>query len=92
MITPYFNSSKTLICKLVGAAIRKLRNATGKSLRIFAYENDISRSTLSCAEIGSHEVGLATIKKIAEGFDLSMPEFFHPIDKNIPSDFKIIDL
>lgn len=79
-------------CKLVGATIRKLRSDTGKSLRIFAYENDISRSTLSCVEIGSNEVGLTTLKKIAEGLGLSMHEFFFQIDKNIPSDFKIVDL
>lgn len=86
------NKHEQEYCKIVGATIRKLRNATGKSLRIFAYENDISRSTLSCVEIGSNEVGLVTLKKIAEGLDLSMPEFFYQIDKNIPSDFRIVDL
>ena len=69
-------------CKLVGATIRKLRSDTGKSLRIFAYENDISRSTLSCVEIGSNEVGLTTLKKIAEGLGLSMHEFFFQIDNS----------
>ena len=86
------NKQEQEYCKLVGATIRKLRNATGKSLRIFAYENDISRSTLSCVEIGSNEVGLVTLKKIAEGLDLSMQDFFYQIDKNMPPDFKIVDL
>lgn len=86
------NEREKEYCKLVGYAIRKLRNETGKSLRVFAYENDIPRSTLSCAEIGSNEVGLITLKKIAEGFDLSMPELFFKINQNIPTDFKIIDL
>ena len=80
------------IRKRLGICLKSLREQKGTSLNIFAYENDISRSTLSCAEIGSNEVGLATLKKIAEGLGLSMHEFFYQIDKNIPSDFKIVDL
>jgi transcriptional regulator with XRE-family HTH domain len=86
------NEREKEYCKLVGGAIRKLRTQTGKSLRIFAYENDIPVSTLSCIEIGNNEVGITTLKKIAEGLELSMSELFRQIHKDILPDFKIIDI
>ncbi|MBR1424292.1 helix-turn-helix transcriptional regulator [bacterium] len=79
-------------CKLVGQAIRNLRKQyTGKSLCIFAYENDIPRSTLGRIEIGQNEAQLVTLKKIAEAFGWSMSELFRHIENEIPKNFKIFD-
>lgn len=79
-------------CKLVGGAIRELRQeVSGKSLCLFAYENEIPRSTLSRIEIGENEAKLVTLKKIAEGFNWSLGELFINIEKKLPKDFKIFD-
>lgn len=79
-------------CKLVGKAIRELRiTKTGKSLCMFAYENEIPRSTLSRIEIGENEAQLVTLKKIAEAFGWSMTELFENIEKIIPENFHIFN-
>ena len=79
-------------CQLVGKAIRELRiKQTGKSLCMFAYENDIPRSTLSRIEIGENEAQLVTLKKIAEAFGWSMAELFENIEKNLPENFHIFN-
>ena len=79
-------------CEIIGQAIRKLRiEKTNKSLCMFAYENDVPRSTLSRIEKGTNEAQLVTLKKIAEGFGLSMAEFFEHLEKFLPENFKIFD-
>ncbi len=79
-------------CKLVGDAIRKIRiERTNKSSLLFAYENDIPKSTLSRIERGENEAQIVTLKKIAEGFGWSMAELFEHIEKNMPENFKIFD-
>lgn len=68
--------------KMIGSAIRKLRQKeAGKSVCIFAYENDIPRSTLSRIEIGQNEAQLLTLKKIADGFNLKLSELFRKIEE-----------
>lgn len=78
-------------CKLVGAAIRALRESGQKSVRLFAYENDIPQSTLSRIERGDNEAQLVTLKKIAEGFGWSLSELFLHIEEYLPEDFKIFE-
>ena len=79
-------------CKMFGTALRSLRiEYTKKSLWMFAYENDVPRSTLSRIEMGTNEAQLVTLKKIAEGFGWSLAELFSEIEKRIPQDFKIFD-
>lgn len=71
-------------CRLVGKAIRELRQEyTKKSVCIFAYENDIPRSTLSRIEIGQNEAQLLTLKKIADGFGWNLSELFKKIEERI---------
>ena len=77
---------------MFGKALRDLRVAkTGKSSILFAYENDIPKSTLTRIERGENEAQLITLKKIAEAFGWSMEELFKHIEENIPKDFKIFD-
>ena len=57
------NEKEKEYCKLIGSIIRKLRKQQNKSLCMFAYENDIARSTLSRIEKGENECGLITLKK-----------------------------
>ena len=76
-------------CKLIGTSLRLLRKKTGKSFRLFAYENDIPQATLSRVERGDNEPQLITLKKIAEGFGWKMSELFSYIEETMPEDFKI---
>ena len=79
-------------CKMFGAALRSLRiEFTKKSLCMFAYENDVPRSTLSRIEMGTNEAQLVTLKKIAEGLGWSLAKLFSEIEKRMPSDFKIFN-
>ena len=75
------NEKEKEYCKLIGSIIRKLRKQQNKSLCMFAYENDIARSTLSRIEKGENECGLITLK---------MSEFFKYIEDN-NGDIKLID-
>ena len=76
-------------CKQVGSAIRKLRESTGKSVRLFAYENELPQATLSRIERGDNEAKLVTLKKVAESFGWTMSELFKQIEKDSPDDYKI---
>ncbi len=85
-------NKETEYCKLVGAALRQLRiDVTSKSLCMFAYENDIPRSTLSRIETGENEAKLVTLKKIAEAFGWSMAELFQHVENRLPENFQIFD-
>ena len=85
-------SKEKTYCQMIGKAIREIRiEQTGKSSLLFAYENDIPKSTLSRIERGENEAQLVTLKKIAEGFGWSLSELFQHIEKKFPNDFKIFD-
>ncbi|MGN0031105.1 MAG: helix-turn-helix domain-containing protein [Candidatus Gastranaerophilaceae bacterium] len=86
------NSKEKIYCQMIGKAIRELRiEQTGKSSLLFAYENDISKSTLSRIERGENEAQLVTLKKIAEAFGWSMAELFYNIENKLPNDFHIFN-
>lgn len=86
------NEKEKLYCKLVGDAIRKIRiERTNKSSLLFAYENDIPKSTLSRIERGENEAQIVTLKKIAEGFGWTMAELFEHIEENMPENFRIFE-
>lgn len=79
-------------CKYVGRALRNIRKErSGKSGLMFAYENDIQKSTLWRIENGENEAQLVTLKKIAEGFGLTLSELFECIEEKLPEDFRIFD-
>lgn len=80
-----------IYCKFFGNALRAFRKSTGKSVRLFAYENDIPQATLSRVERGDNVVQLITLKKISEGFGLPLSELIKYIEEKIPQDFKILD-
>ena len=86
------NDKNVRYIKLFGENIKFLRtNLTQKSLRIFAYENDISCATLSRIESGQRIPNLLTLKKIANGLNLALADLINKIEENIPDSIKIID-
>lgn len=86
------NDKEKEYCIRVGSIIRELRTRiTGKSLCIFAYENDIPRSTLSRLEQGQAGWGLVTLAKIAVGFGCKLSELFKMIEDELGDEFKFWD-
>ena len=84
------NEREKFYCKTVGEAIRRIRvEKYKKSALMFAYENDIPKSTLTRIERGENEPQIITLKKIAEAFGWSMSELFENIEKELPKNFKI---
>lgn len=80
-------------CIRIGSIIRGLRKKlTGKSLCIFAYENDIPRSTLSRLERGEGEWGVVTLTKVAIGFGCKLSDLFKMIEDELGEDFTLIDV
>lgn len=60
------------ICIAFGKHLKKLRLNTGKSLEKFAYENELSKSTLSRIENGEGNPSLTTLYKIAASLEISL--------------------
>ena len=86
------NERERRFCEMVGKTIRELRTElTRKSTVLFAYENDIPKSTLTRIERGQNEAQIVTLKKIAEAFGWSMAQLFENIEKKLPENFKIFD-
>ena len=85
------NKREKEYCRQIGNALRQLRKQTGKSVRLFAYENDLPQATLSRIERGDNEAKLVTLKKFAESFNLSMSEFFIKIENLSDKKFRIFD-
>ena len=76
-----------------GKNIRFLRNTIAKkSLRIFAYENDIPCATLSRIENGIRIPNVLIIRKIAAGLNLDVSTLISKIEENISEDLKGFDI
>jgi transcriptional regulator with XRE-family HTH domain len=59
----------------LGKRVRKLRLATGKSLNIFCFENDILKAALSNIENGANtNPKLNQLRKIAAGLEMTVAE------------------
>ena len=56
------------------ARIKELRNATGLSQERFALKIDMDRTYYASVETGKRNVSLKNIKKIADGFGISLEE------------------
>ena len=76
-----------------GKYIKFLRiNIAHKSLRIFAYENDIPCATLSRIENGIRIPNLLVLKKIAAGLNIDLSTLISKFEENIPDDLKGFDI
>ena len=56
--------------------IRELRNKSGLSQEQFALLIDMDRTYLASVESGKRNISLENIKKIADGFNISLSELF----------------
>lgn len=79
--------------KEFGRSLKQLRlNNAQKSLRIFAYENDIPCATLSRIENGIRIPNLIILKRIAYGFNMDIASLITKIEETIPDYLKTFEL
>lgn len=67
---------QTSINVIIGTKIKELREKQGKTIERLAYENDITKSTLSRIERGLVDPKLTTIYKIAEALECNIKDLF----------------
>lgn len=63
----------------VGLRIKELRALHSLNQEQFAHRINMDRTYLASIEVGSRNVTLMNLAKIARGFDLSLSEFFEGI-------------
>lgn len=59
-----------------GARVRELRSKTGLSQEKFALEIGMDRTYLASVEAGRRNLSLKNIKKLADGFNVTLSELF----------------
>ena len=68
------------IQKAFGLRIQYLRKQSGLSQESFALSIDMDRTYLASVEAGKRNISMVNIKKIADGFNLSLSELFDSIE------------
>ena len=66
--------------EILGKTISHLRKEKGLSLEKLAYEMEISKGNLSDIENGKKNPTFTTLKKIAEGLEISLSELILEIE------------
>ena len=65
-----------MIVKLLGLRIKELRTQLGLSQEKFALSIGMDRTYFASVEAGKRNISLYNIKKIADGFGISVSELF----------------
>lgn len=65
-----------MITKDLGNRIRELRKKTGLSQEKFALQIGMDRTYFASVEAGKRNISIRNIKKIADGFGVSLSELF----------------
>ena len=60
----------------LGTRIKELRNQIGLSQEKFVLKIGMDRTYLASVEAGKRNIAIENIKKIADGFDISLEELF----------------
>lgn len=68
-----------IVLKNLGERIKTLRNEMGISQEKFALSIGMDRTYLASVESGRRNISICNIKKIAEGFNVSLSELFKGI-------------
>ena len=75
---------RNLLQTKVGLRIKDLRAAAGLSQERFALKIGMDRTYLASIEVGGRNVTLQNLAKIANGFDMTLSEFFEGIPRIDP--------
>lgn len=70
-----------MITEQFGKRIRELRKQTGLSQVKFAFKIGMDRTYYAAVESGKHNIALCNIKKIADGFGISLSELFKGVEE-----------
>ena len=70
-----------MILNVFGAHIRKLREERNISQEKFALQISMDRTYYASVESGKRNIALVNIKKIADGFGMSLSELFFGIEE-----------
>ena len=70
---------KLNVQKRVGSRIRELRTERGWSQTYLSVHTGMSKTYISNVETGQKEPCLVTLEVFAQGFEMSLGEFFKPI-------------
>lgn len=65
-----------MITKEFGQRLRELRQETGLSQEKFALKINMDRTYYASVEAGRRNISLENIKKIADGFEISLSRLF----------------
>ncbi len=65
-----------MISKRFGDRVRELRTQKSMSQEKFALQIDMDRTYLASVESGKRNISLENIKKIADGFGITLEELF----------------
>ena len=65
-----------MITKEFGQCLKELRNKSGISQEKFALKIGMDRTYYASVEAGRRNIALQNIKKIADGFGMSLSELF----------------
>lgn len=68
------------IQKAFGIRVQQLRKSTGLSQEKFALSIDMDRTYLASIEAGRRNISINNIKKISDGFNISISELFDGIE------------
>lgn len=68
-----------MITEDLGKRIRNLRMQTGLSQEKFALKIGMDRTYFASVETGNRNISICNIKKIADGFDITLSELFEGI-------------
>jgi len=70
-----------MITEQLGSRIQELRKKTGLSQEKFALQIGMDRTYFASVEAGKRNIAVKNIKKIADGFGVSISELFEGIDR-----------
>ncbi len=76
---------RDMLQTMVGLRIKELRAETGLSQERFALKIGMDRTYLASIEVGQRNVTLQNLAKIANGFDMTLAEFFDGIPRINPT-------
>ena len=69
--------------KAFGEAIKQLRLNRGISQEKYALQIGMDRTYYASVEAGKRNISILNILKIAEGFEISLSELFHEVEKHL---------
>lgn len=76
----YWRCTPLDVRQAFGLKVQKLRKAIGMSQEKFALSIDMDRTYFASVEAGRRNISIANIKKIADGFGISLSELFTDIN------------